>query len=121
MPNSLRSLGVSDADLEREIQGSAEVRRAQIAKAEEMAAYAKSIAPKDTGNYAAQIEVKKKGRKVRVGAMAWYSHFIEYGTGPDTKEGSPFGPNTETPEFAVMARTAAAFGGTSDGQDGEGR
>lgn len=116
MPNPFVGLGISDDDLRREIESSAEVRAEKIKKAKEVAAYAKSIAPKDTGHYAAGIEVQKtKTGKVRVVATAWYSHFIEYGTGPDTKQGSPFGPDTPTPEFAVFAKAAAAFGGTSEG------
>lgn len=116
MPNPLRDLGISDADLQREIESSAQVQVAKVKRAEEVAAFAKSIAPLDTGEYAAGIEVRKtKTGKVRVVATAWYSHFIEYGTGPDAEPGSRFGPDTPTPEFAVFAKAAAAFGGTAEG------
>lgn len=115
MANPLRGLGISDADLTREIESSAKVLAEKVKKAEEVAAFAKSIAPIETGKYAAGIEVQRRRNRVRVVATAWYSHFVEYGTGPDTKKGSKFGPDTPTPEFAVFARTAAAFGGTSEG------
>lgn len=104
MVNPLRDLGVSDADLTAAIEKSAEVKVEQRRVAKEMVAYAKSIAPVETGEYAAKIksgESKKTGR-VWVGATARHSHLVEYGT--DT-----------TPEHAVMAKTAAAFGGTSEG------
>ena len=52
--------------------------------------------------------------KAVVGTRYWKAHMIEYGTGPDTKDGSRFGPNTPTPEFAPGAKTAAHFGGTLD-------
>lgn len=116
MANTLRDLGISDDDLNREIENSAKVKAEKVKKAEELVAYAKTIAPKKTGHYAAGIVVQKtKTGKVRAAATAWYSHFIEYGTGPDTKKGSKFGPETPTPEFAVMAKTALHFGGTFDG------
>jgi hypothetical protein len=126
MANSLRDVGISDDDLNRAIESSAQVRAEKIKKAKEVAAFAKSIAPKDTGKYAAGIEVQKtKTGKIRVVATAWYSHLIEYGTGPDKKgsgkdryrpgAGVKLGPDTPTPEFAIFAKTAAAFGGTAGG------
>lgn len=116
MANPLRDLGISDDDLAREIESNAEVKVEKLKKAKEVAAFAKSIAPKKTGHYAAGIKVQQtKTNKVRVVATAWYSHFIEYGTGPDKKKGSKFGPDTPTPEFAVFAKAAAAFGGTANG------
>jgi hypothetical protein len=122
MDNPLRDLGVSDADLEQAVLASAEVITEKRKKAKEMVAFAKSISPIRTGKYAASIKVTEtKTGKTKVAATAWYAHIVEYGSGPDTKQGSPFGPDTPTPEFAVMAKTAAAFGGTSDGQAGEGR
>lgn len=112
MGNPFRDLGVSDADLEREIHQSAESRRERRRTAEEMVAYARSIAPKDQGDYAAGIRVvTDTAAKTTVGAMDYKSHWIEDGTGPDPASSkSRFGPDTPTPEFAVMARTADAFG-----------
>jgi hypothetical protein len=126
MANPFKGLGISDEDLKREIESSAEVRAAQMKRAKEVATYAKSIAPKDTGHYAAGIEVQKtKTGKIRVVATAWYSHLIEYGTKADKKgadkrryrkrPGVLLGPNTPTPEFAIFAKTAANFGGTAGG------
>lgn len=121
MGNPFRDLGVSDAELNRAIEQSAESLAERRKLAREAQAYARSIAPKRTGAYAAGIEVQvTKSRKVRVVATHWTSHFIEYGTKADTKQGSKFGPDTPTPEFAVMARTALHFGGTTDGQLGIG-
>ena len=40
------------------------------------------------------------------------AHWIEYGTGPDKKMGSPWGPNTPTPEFAPAQRTIDYFRGS---------
>jgi hypothetical protein len=109
---SLRDLGVSDADLEREIHAGADARAEKRRTGEAMVAYAKSIAPKDEGDYAAGIRiVTDTAAKVTVGAMDWKSHMIEDGTKADPSDSkSRFGPDTPTPEFAVMARTADKFG-----------
>lgn len=112
MANPFRDMGVSDADLEREINASADAQSARKAKAEEMVVYARSIAPKRHGDYAAGIRVVESNAiKATVGATNWKSHMIEDGTKGDP-EGthSRFGRDTPTPEFAVMARTADHFG-----------
>jgi hypothetical protein len=112
MANPFRDMGISDADLEREINESAEARRARKARAEEMVVYARSIAPKHHGDYAAGIRVVGDDpMKATVGAMNWKSHMIEDGTKADPADThSRFGQDTPTPEFAVMARTADHFG-----------
>lgn len=108
------------AELEAKIRADAEVRLKAAEFAEEVRDYARSIAPVRTGKYAASIKVEKKKDQLgmpahRVVATDWKAHLIEYGTGPDTEEGSPFGKDTPTPEFAVFGKTAHRFGGTLDG------
>ena len=81
--------------------------------------------PYQTGNYRAHIKKKHVSRFRRIkkhlrggipiGAVyndSRVAHFIEYGTSPDGEDSkSPWGPDTPTPEFAPMRRTAARYGG----------
>lgn len=109
------------AEIAEKIRRDAEVRVKSKEQAEEVRDYARSIAPVRTGKFAASIKVEKRGDGPNglphywVGTRDWRAHFIEYGTGPDPDDSqSPFGPNTPTPEFAVFAKIAAHFGGTTD-------
>lgn len=96
-------------EIERAIreQEQATLERAVDDRADEMRAYAVSISPEHTGKYKASFEIDKverddglPGRKlVNTDPIA---NIIEYGT-------------NDTPEFAVMGRTAEAFGGTYKG------
>ena len=77
--------------------------------------------PYQTGDYREHIKKKKFSimqrlamkRAIKKGLLIGvvyndsdHAHFIEYGTGPDKPGGhSPWGPNTPTPEMAVMRRT----------------
>lgn len=78
--------------------------------------------PYQTGDYIAHLKKRKLARGDRANlrnllhqgifiGMVYndsdVAHFIEYGTGPD-KPGSksPWGPDTPTPEFAPMRKTA---------------
>ena len=93
------------------------IRRRVDHVAKDAMAYARLISPVRTGAYQRAWHVERKVDERRM-PHYWVVNddpkaiFIEYGTGPD-KPGSksPFGPDTPTPEFAVAARTAAAFGG----------
>lgn len=91
--------------------------------------YWRSISPIMTGEYAASVEVRRRPERAFkklpqywVGTRLWYAHFIEYGTGNDSKGGWRFIPRlgrmvgelTPTPEFAPAARTAHHFSGTPD-------
>lgn len=82
-------------------------------------------APILTGEYAGSVHVEPRTDSDGlphwwVGTRIWYAHFIEYGTGPDTKGGVRYiarlghvvGEDTPTPEFAPAAKTAFHFGGT---------
>lgn len=77
--------------------------------------------PYETGDYRDSIHIRqnrapKTGRFV-AGWTAYsdspIANFIEFGTDVDKRMGSPWGPNTPTPEFAPAARTAHHFGGTA--------
>lgn len=117
--NPLRKLGISDDELAKAIKSDAKVNEAVKQAAEDAAAYWRSISPVDTGDYAASVKVQGKVRNGRavVGTKHWKAHLIEFGTGPDTKKGSKFGPDTPTPAFAPGQKTAEHFGGnlTDDG------
>lgn len=115
MANPLAKFGVSDSELAAAIASSAEVDAGLREKAQEIADYWRSVSPVDTGEYAASVKVQKvKNGKASVGSKHWRAHLIEFGTGPDTKDGSKYGPDTPTPAFAPGAKTAAHFGGTLD-------
>ncbi|WP_036461156.1 HK97 gp10 family phage protein [Mycolicibacterium neoaurum] len=111
------------SDIEAQILAAArgldEIRTGTADEAEKVRDEWRRIAPKDTGAYAASINVRRLRRDrdgmpvFRVEADDFKAHWIEYGTGSDpdgTK--SKFGPDTPTPEFAPARRVAAMFGGT---------
>lgn len=101
-PNPLVALGVPQAAIDAEIMGSAAVRAEKKAVAKKMAAHAKSISPRDHGDYAVAWGVKDNKRgDVKVVNDNFKAHWIEDGTGG----------SSPTPEFAVAAKTAIAFGG----------
>lgn len=122
--NALIALGISQADLERELRTNATVKAEKKRVAQELVDHAKSISPVDEGEYAAGWHVEQ-GRGADGDTKAinrhWNAHMIEYGTGPDKKgddekryrpgAGVAMGPDTRTPAFAVAEKTAAAFGG----------
>lgn len=115
MANPFSDYGVSDAEVEKAIRESVEVDAGLRKFAEEVVAYWRSVSPVRTGEYAASVKVLKvRQGKALVGTNFWKAHFIEFGTSDDTKEGSKFGPDTPTPEFAPGAKTAHHFGGTLD-------
>lgn len=101
--NPLERLGITM----EQIHASAESDAALNEQAQEMVKYARSIAPVDSGKYAAGIKITRKARggKAVVSATNWKSHFIEFGTGQP-------GP---TRPFGVMEKTAQHFGGTLNG------
>src|SRR5262245_11278637 len=95
----------------------------------------------ETGRYVESVHIERKFERAFkrlpqywVGTRLFYAHFIEYGTGPDTKGSSPrhlssaqrrgripltVTRDTPTPEFALGAKTAHYFGGTSDSESYE--
>lgn len=111
-----------------------EVKIKTKAYAEEVAAYWRDVAwptavgsktgaghPYETGRYRDSIKVEQNRTSLGRFAAGFTvitrdpnAGFIEYGTGRD-KPGSrsPWGPFTETPEYAPAARTAHHFHGTS--------
>lgn len=116
MANPFSDYGVSDAEVAKAIRESVEVDVGLRKFCEEVVAYWRSVSPVRTGEYAASVKVLKapKAGKAVVGTNFWKAHFIEFGTGDDSKEGSKFGPDTPTPEFAPGQNTAHHFGGTLD-------
>ncbi len=114
------------AEIERQVRESAEL-DAELNRfmRNEVVPYAKSQYPVQSGKIAAQVQVTKpaRGGKGQIGNRSPLAHIIEYGTGPDAKgdksrrvsvDNSEFvtmGPNTPTPEFAPLAKTAKHFGG----------
>src|SRR5262245_29655929 len=90
----------------------------------------------ETGEYVNSVVVKRRPERAfkklpqfDVGTRFWRAHFIEYGTGVDTKGASPrhltsvqrrgrepltVTRDTPTEEFAFSAKTAHYFGGTPD-------
>lgn len=144
MPNPFSEFGVSDEDIARAIRADANIQVGIDEFVEkEVIPFARSISPVKTGKYAASWKLKKKAKNgfALVGPTAWYSHFIEFGTGADKKfkksksgnkikkksktethtvETAPgvfreFGPNTPTPAFGVAQKVAERFGGTYKG------
>lgn len=105
-----------ELEIKRKARRDAKVMRELEVKAKEIQTAWRANSPVRTGKYAASITVQD-AKDVdgfpakRIVAKAWYAHFIEFGTGPDTKKGSPFGPDTPTEAFAPRAKTAAQFGG----------
>ena len=105
MKDSLRRLGITEQELREAIANEADINAAiNDFMANEVVPYARSVAPVRSGKYAAGIKITQKARRGVgvVAATAWYSHFVEDGTGDP-------GP---TPEFAPMQKTASHFGGT---------
>lgn len=104
-----------------------EVRRKVGEFAHEVEATAKMIwdesgpHPYQTGAFRESIHTEKRRDRLGhwphwwVGSYHEHANMLENGTGPD-KPGShsPYGPNTPTPEFAIMARTAHHYLGTAD-------
>lgn len=101
--NPLVALGVPQAEIEAAIRNSAAVRAEKKAVAKRMAAHAKSISPVDHGDYAAAWDVEDKRGDVKVVNDNFKAHWIEDGTGG----------SSPTPEYAVAAQTAVAFGGNA--------
>lgn len=96
------------AEIERKIRKNerAKLDRAVLKRAKEMQAYAVSISPEDTGEYIDSFEIKRVTRDDGLPARSLsntdpIANIIEYGS-------------VDTPEFAVLGRTAHAFGGTVD-------
>lgn len=127
--DAFKRFGISEKELEEMIRSEAEV-NAELNKfmKDEVVPYWKSVSPRDTSNYAASVKVTKKAKDGvgRVGATAWYAHFVEYGTGSDskgpesrrvqTKDGWKTLPkDTPTKPFAPGEKTARHFGGSLDG------
>lgn len=105
--NALVELGVPQAAIDEELRKSAAVKAEKKRVAQQMADYAKSISPVDHGDYAKDWKVDQgKGfdAETRVVNENFKAHWIEDGTGGATP----------TPEYAVGARTAIAFGGTAE-------
>ncbi|ANN98200.1 hypothetical protein [Mycobacteroides abscessus] len=106
-PNPLVALGVPQSAIDEELRKSSEVKAEKKRVGALMAAHAKSISPVDHGDYGAAWKVKQgKGAdaETMVSNDNFKAHWIEDGTGGDTP----------TPEFAVAAKTAIAFGGTAE-------
>lgn len=87
-------------------QEAAELERAVDEQAEAMRAYAISISPEDTGHYKESFEIDKVERPDGLPGRVLkntdeVANIIEWGT-------------RDTPEFAVMTRTANHFGGSMD-------
>lgn len=87
-------------------QEAAELEDAVDEQAEAMRAYAISISPEDTGHYKESFEIDKVERPDGLPGRVLkntdpIANIIEYGT-------------EDTPEFAVLTRTANHFGGTTD-------
>lgn len=81
-----------DADeIEAALTGE-EVYQGKLDLARQGVAYAKSIAPEDTGQYKDLIDIEDDGTEVYVAAYDPISNIIEYGS-------------EDTPEFAVLTRT----------------
>ncbi|WP_234788094.1 HK97 gp10 family phage protein [Mycolicibacterium setense] len=133
---------MSDAEFEKHLRGSAEVDSGiNDFMVNEGIPYGKSVSPVETGKFAASWKVMKKAKNGRgvFGPTAWYSHFVEYGTGSDKKqskgkkgnrsksgkrtvdiEGGEFrnvGPDTPTKALAPVQKTASHFGGNLGDKD----
>lgn len=105
--NPLVALGVPQSDIDKALHASADVKAEKLRVGKEMVTHAKSISPVDHGDYGAAWKVKQgKGRNddTKVVNDNFKAHWIEDGTGG----------TSPTPEFAVAAKTAIAFGGTAE-------
>lgn len=126
--DAFKRFGISKQELEKMIRSEADV-NAELNEfmEKEVVPYWKSVSPRDTSNYAASIKVTKaKNGKGKVSAKAWYAHFVEFGTGADskgpdsrrvlTKEGWKTLPkDTPTKAAAPGEKTAQHFGGHLSG------
>lgn len=95
----MADIDITDAspeDIVKALQHDAEVVAAKVELAEKAAAYAKSIAPVETGAYRDNINVHQEGDNVWVGFDDEAANIIEYG-------------NARTPEYAVRQKTEEHF------------
>ncbi|ART69120.1 hypothetical protein BTO20_11480 [Mycobacterium dioxanotrophicus] len=140
MGNPFDKFGISDAELAKHIRESAEVDNGiNEFMVNEAIPYAKSISPVETGKYAASWAVMKKAKNGKgvFGPKAWYSHFVEFGTGADKKQSKgkkgkrskkgrrpvevadgeirELGPNTPTKALGIAQKVASHFGGQLKG------
>lgn len=127
--DAFKQFGISKDELEEMIRSEAAVdSELNDFMEKEVVPYWKSVSPRDTSNYASTVKVTKKAKKGKgkVGATAWYAHFVEYGTGADskgpetrkveTKQGWKTLPkDTPTKAAAPGEKTAQHFGGTTSG------
>ncbi len=89
--------------LQQHIDEDESLTEAKLVMAREAAAYARSIAPVDEGDYRDGIQIAFLGASgVGVEFTDWKSVFLEYGT--VTPSGKP-----HTPEMAIAKRTAEHF------------
>jgi hypothetical protein len=102
----------SEAEIAEQIKAAireqeyAQIEAAVDERADEMRDYAVSISPEDTGQYKDSFEIDKgttdDGLPTRtLKNTDPIANIIEYGS-------------EDTPEFAVLTRTATQFGGTTD-------
>lgn len=101
-----------------EVERSSEVRRESRHFGQEVVNHAKGETPVRTGKARAAWHLEERPDVRNLPRWAAVNNdpkinMIENGTGPDTKPGSPFGPDTPTPEFAPAAKTAFFYGGTA--------
>lgn len=140
MANPYAKYGMSDADFDKAFKGSVEVDvNVDEFMKEEVIPYGRSVSPVDSGGFAASWRIMKKAKNGRgvVGPTAWYSHFVEFGTGADKKQSRGkkgkrsksgrrpvevdkgdfrmLGPNTPTKALAPVQKTAEHFGGALKG------
>lgn len=137
--NPFARFGMSDAEFEKHLRGSAEVDAGiDDFMVNEAIPYAKSISPVESGKYAASWAVMKKAKNGRgvFGPKAWYAHFVEFGTGADKKQSKgkkgkrskkgnrtvniegefrDVGPNTPTKALGIGQKVASHFGGNLKG------
>ena len=79
------------------LETSEDILAGKMALAQEVVAYAQSIAPVDSGDYKAGIRVRRYGKSgVGIEFSDDASSFVEYGT-------------EDTPEFAVMRKSIEHF------------
>lgn len=123
--DAFKRFGISKAELEEMIRAQGEVNsELDDFMEDQVVPYWKSVSPRDTSGYAASVKVTKKAKngKGKVGATAWYAHFVEFGTGADskgpetrkvkTKQGWKTLPkDTPTKAAAPGEKTAQHFGG----------
>lgn len=90
---------IDQADIDAHLETDPDILKGKLELANEIADYAKSISPEDSGEYKDGIKVRRHGRGgVGVHWTDPKSNLIENGT-------------EDTPEFAVQARTEEYFRG----------